>query len=146
MTVLVDGVAVGHPTYNNYRSDIASAFPGHANSNGAIAFFMLDTTTLTNGIHTISWVVTDNTGNTSGLGSRFFNVLNTSAATVRQAAERAAMTAAVTRAGGGTVSAETVAALPVENAGVEVSRVAETDTTPQMVMPEWSGEIRAAQP
>ena len=52
------------------------------------------------------------------------------------------MTAAVTRAGGVTVSAETLAALPVENAAVEVSRVAETDTTPQLVMPEWSGEIR----
>jgi len=140
--VLVDGVVVGHPTYNNPRSDIASAFPGYANSQGPIAFFILDTTTLTNGMHSISWVVTDNTGNTSGLGSRFFNVLNTSAATVRQAAERAAMTAAVTRAGGVTVSAETLAALPVENAAVEVSRVAETDTTPQLVMPEWSGEIR----
>jgi len=142
MAVLVDGVVVGHPTYNNPRSDIASAFPGYANSQGPIAFFILDTTTLTNGMHSISWVVTDNTGNTSGLGSRFFNVLNTSAATVRQTAERAAMTAAVTRAGGVTVSAETLAALPVENAAVEVSRVAETDTTPQLVMPEWSGEIR----
>jgi len=142
MTVLVDGVALGHPTYNNYRSDIASAFPGHANSNGAIAFFILDTTTLSNGMHTISWVVTDNAGKTSGLGSRFFNVLNGSAATARQSAERAVTTAAATRSGATAVSAETVAALPVENTAIEVSRVAETDATPQVVMPEWSGEIR----
>ncbi|MEO7272335.1 MAG: fibronectin type III domain-containing protein [Vicinamibacterales bacterium] len=142
MTVLVDGVTLGHPTYNNYRSDIAAAFPGHANSNGAIAFFILDTTTLSNGVHTISWVVTDNMGKTSGLGSRFFNVLNGSAATARQAAQRAAMTAAVTRAGATSVSAETLAALPVENAAIEVARVAETDNTPQVVMPEWTGEIR----
>ncbi len=142
ITVLVDGVVLGHPTYNNYRSDIANAFPGHANSNGAIAFFILDTTTLTNGVHTMSWVVADNLGNTSGIGSRFFNVLNGSAATARQAAERAAMTAAVTRAGATAVSADTLAALPVENAAVEVARVAETDNTPQVVMPEWTGEIR----
>ena len=129
------------PTTTTGRTS-PSAFPGHANSNGAIAFFILDTTHADNGVHTISWVVTDNAGNTSGLGSRFFNVLNTSAATARQAAERAAMTAAVTRAGATTVSTDTVAALPVENTPIEVSRVAATDTTPQVVMPEWSGEIR----
>ena len=37
---------------------------------------MIDTTTLTNGLHTISWVVTDDQGATEGIGSRFFTVSN----------------------------------------------------------------------
>ncbi len=62
ITVLVDGVTLGHPTYNQYRADIATDFPGLANSNGAVGFFCLDTTTLADGMHNIAWVVTDNGG------------------------------------------------------------------------------------
>jgi len=76
ITVLVDGVTLGHPTYNQYRSDIANAFPGLANSNGAVGFFFLDTTKLANGMHTISWVVYDNAARGDGIGSRYFSVLN----------------------------------------------------------------------
>jgi hypothetical protein len=76
IAVLVDGVNLGHPAYNQYRSDIATLFPGLANSNGAVGFFYIDTTLLANGIHTISWVATDSAGHTDGLGSRYFNVLN----------------------------------------------------------------------
>jgi hypothetical protein len=76
ITVMVDGVAVGHPTYNRYRSDIATVFPGLANSNGAVGFFYLDTTKLANGLHTISWVVSDNQGRNDGIGSRYFTVEN----------------------------------------------------------------------
>ena len=53
--VYLDGVAVGHPVYNQFRSDIATLFPGLANSNGAVGFFYIDTTKLTNSVHTISW-------------------------------------------------------------------------------------------
>jgi hypothetical protein len=76
ITVVVDGQLVGHPTYNNFRSDIASLFPGYMNSGGAVGFFYLDTTTLSNGVHTISWNVFDNVGHGEGLGSRYFNVFN----------------------------------------------------------------------
>jgi hypothetical protein len=76
ITVLVDGVTLGHPAYNQYRSDIAADFPGLANSNGAVGFFYIDTTTLANGMHTISWVVYDNGVRGQGIGSRYFNVLN----------------------------------------------------------------------
>ena len=37
---------------------------------------MIDSTTLSNGVHTISWGVTDNAGNAEGIGSRYFTVLN----------------------------------------------------------------------
>jgi hypothetical protein len=76
ISVLVDGVPLGSPTYNNFRSDIAGLFPGLYNTGGAVGFRLLDTTTLPNGIHTIVWVVSDNAGATEGIGSRFFTVSN----------------------------------------------------------------------
>jgi hypothetical protein len=74
--VYIDNVPVGHPVYNNYRADIATLFPGYANSNGAIGYYVLDSTTLANGIHTIAWSVTDSQGRASGIGSRYFWVQN----------------------------------------------------------------------
>jgi hypothetical protein len=47
------------------------------NSNGAIGFYSIDTTQLANGVHTISWSVTDNAGHSDGVGSRYFTVANT---------------------------------------------------------------------
>jgi bacillolysin len=76
MQVYVDGVAIGSPSYNHYRVDIATLFPGLANSNGAVGFKLIDTTALTNGLHTIVWVVTDSAGMTDGIGSRYFTVSN----------------------------------------------------------------------
>ncbi len=74
--VLIDGVVVGHPTYGFARSDIQALFPGYANTDGAVGYFILDTTTLTDGLHSIAWVVRDNMGATQGIGSRFFTVAN----------------------------------------------------------------------
>jgi hypothetical protein len=77
INVYVDGVNLGHPTYNIYRSDVAGLFPGYANSNGAAGSFYLDTTAYENGVHTIQWTATDNAGNTDGIGSRYFYIQNT---------------------------------------------------------------------
>jgi hypothetical protein len=74
--VYIDGTPVGHPVYNQYRSDIATLFPGYANSNGAVGYYYIDTTALANGIHTIEWVATDNQGRADGIGSRYFWVAN----------------------------------------------------------------------
>ncbi len=72
INVYVDGVNVGHPEYNQFRSDIAELFPGYANSEGAAGYFILDTTAYANGVHTIAWSARDNAGNTDGIGSRYF--------------------------------------------------------------------------
>lgn len=74
--VWVDGVPLGHPVYNLYRVDIATLFPGYANSDGAVGYFVLNTTTLANGLHSIAWSVTDNLGRAQGIGSRYFWVQN----------------------------------------------------------------------
>lgn len=76
ITVFVDSAPAGNPTYNNFRADVAGLFPGLANTAGAIGFRMFDTTTLTNGVHTISWVVFDDAGQAQGIGSRYFTVNN----------------------------------------------------------------------
>jgi hypothetical protein len=76
INVFVDGVEPGHPTYNVYRADIATLFPGYANSDGAMAYFDFDTTAYANGVHTIYWTASDDAGNTDGIGSRFFTIEN----------------------------------------------------------------------
>jgi len=75
--VIVDGVEVGHPVYNNYRPDVANLFPEYLNSLGASGYFYLDTTKYENGVHTIVWRVRDNAGNVDGVGSRYFKIINT---------------------------------------------------------------------
>jgi hypothetical protein len=76
ITVWVDGVFLGHPEYNQYRSDIAQLFPGYNNTEGAGGYVYLDTTKYDNGVHTIQWSVKDDTGNTEGIGSRYFTIQN----------------------------------------------------------------------
>ena len=74
--VLIDGVDAGPVTYNNFRSDVSTLFPGLANSAGPVGFRLLDTTALAEGTHTIAWVVTDSANVTAGIGSRYFSVAN----------------------------------------------------------------------
>ncbi|MDQ3487368.1 MAG: hypothetical protein M3468_06500, partial [Acidobacteriota bacterium] len=96
-------VWIGDATFvEGVRPDVAAAFPGYPHNtragwglsvlsnllpnagNGRITFhayaaigsFDLDTTTLTNGIHTLEWRVTDSAGNVQGIGSRYFYVQN----------------------------------------------------------------------
>jgi hypothetical protein len=76
ITVYVDSVPAGNPTYNQFRGDVAGLFPGLANTGGAIGFKYFDTTTWANGVHTISWVVFDDAGQGEGIGSRYFTVNN----------------------------------------------------------------------
>ncbi len=86
--VYVDGVLLGHPVYNIYRSDIAAYFPGCANSNGAHARFDFDTTAYENGVHTIFWIAANNAGNADGIGSRYFNIRNTTGTREQRAGSR----------------------------------------------------------
>jgi hypothetical protein len=83
--VWVDGVPIGHPVYNNYRADVAAAFPDYNNSDGAVGYFYLDTTQYANGVHTIQWTAADDAGNTDGIGSRYFTIQSSG---FRQQAQR----------------------------------------------------------
>ena len=140
MMVYIDGVGVGRPVYNNYRSDIANAFPGYANSSGAVGYYILNTTQLANGTHTIAWTATDNLGNTEGLGSRFFTVQNSTSALTAASTEAAMVASAEGSAVGKTV--EDVSEVPADYSAAHVKKAASDDPTPELVFPEWSGEIR----
>jgi hypothetical protein len=74
--VYVDGSLVGHPVYNQFRQDLAGLFPGLKNTSGALGYFIMDTRTLADGLHTIAWVIRDDGGQSAGVGSRYFRVQN----------------------------------------------------------------------
>ena len=60
IAVAIDNTAVGHPGVRAARSDITGAFAaGGYDTTHAAGGFGLDTTTLSNGTHTIFWFVTD---------------------------------------------------------------------------------------
>ncbi len=89
INVFVDSVSIGHPTYNNFRADIATLFPGYANSNGAAGYFSLDTTGYADGVHTIYWTASDSAGNADGIGSRYFTIQNISSDSTNKAKSHA---------------------------------------------------------
>jgi hypothetical protein len=74
--IWVDSLPIGKPVYNQFRQDIYDLFPGYKNRDGAIGYYYLDTTKLTDGVHTIAWSVVDDGGEEQGIGSRYFEVQN----------------------------------------------------------------------
>ena len=76
--VIIDGAVVGSPGGWTSRADLTAIFPvaQYSGVNTAAGAYTFNTTTLANGVHTIAWVVTDNQGASSGIGSRYFSVLN----------------------------------------------------------------------
>ncbi|MDH7513940.1 MAG: Ig-like domain-containing protein [Clostridiales bacterium] len=76
MWVWIDSLPVGKPVYNQFRQDIYDLFPNYINRDGAVGYYYLDTTKLTNAVHTIAWSVVDNAGESQGIGSRYFEVEN----------------------------------------------------------------------
>lgn len=76
ITVYFDGVNIGHPFYNVYREEIAYAFQGYNNSEGAGGYIYIDTTQYENGVHTLSWMVTDDAGNSESIGTRYIKIEN----------------------------------------------------------------------
>ena len=81
--VVIDGLPVGVPTGWTSRSDLASLFPAgkYSGISKALGVYTFDSRTLSDGLHTIAWAVTDNSGKSSGVGSRYFTVANGSGVT-----------------------------------------------------------------
>ena len=91
ITVYVDGVLLGNLStppnvYNQYRSDVSGNFPGLNNTGGPgglggpVGAFSLNTPGYANGVHTIHWIAFDDLGRGEGIGSRFFNIVNSGTA------------------------------------------------------------------
>ncbi len=99
ISVFLDGAPVGTATYNLCRGrvavngvvpsgqlcndDVSTAFRGSGTlfrnldaGRGPIGLRAIDTTSLSNGQHTLSWSVTDSANRAEGIGSRYINVVN----------------------------------------------------------------------
>ena len=88
--IVVDGAFLAAvPGGWTSRADLAALFPApqYPGIDTALGVATLDTTTLTNGVHTIAWVVTDDHGTASGIGSRYFTVSNDTAPALRSNVE-----------------------------------------------------------
>jgi beta-N-acetylglucosaminidase len=72
---LIDGTSVGSAQYGDPRPDVAAAMPDYQNANSGF-HFALDTTTLTNGKHSLTVKETGNNGGTLLLSTQTVNVSN----------------------------------------------------------------------
>jgi hypothetical protein len=75
INVYIDNVLQGHPGPRLARSDISGAFP-NLDTSHAVGGYVFDTNLFSNGVHTIFWIVSDTSGATDGVGSRFFTISN----------------------------------------------------------------------
>lgn len=136
ITVWVDSLPLGNPVFNRYRDDIATLFPGYNNSTGAGGHFYLDTTPYENGVHTISWSVTDSAGNTDGIGSRYFRIQN-SGDTVSGKTQSAGCTAFSIA-----VRVPGISQIPIEYSNpVKVIKGYNQNLQPQIIYPDERGDI-----
>jgi hypothetical protein len=88
---LIDGAVFAFPGGWTARQDLTAMFPA-ANYSGvahALGVASFDTTTLTAGVHSMSWVVTANNGQQAGVGSRFFSVSNSALMSAHRSARPA---------------------------------------------------------
>ena len=74
--VYVDGVGSGDATYGFPRPAITDLYPGFVDSAAPGWLYTLDTTSLTNGPHTINVIVRDRSGHDTLIGEVILNVLN----------------------------------------------------------------------
>jgi hypothetical protein len=74
--VSIDSGPLQPVVYGDARTDIASAFTGFSNAAAAGGHFVFDASALASGVHTISWLITDDCNRADGVGSRFFTVTN----------------------------------------------------------------------
>ncbi len=76
VTVWVDGLALGHPVYGNFRQDVEAEYPECSNAARGAGYFDLNTTKLADGWHTLAWSAADSSGAVGEIGSRYFRVQN----------------------------------------------------------------------
>jgi hypothetical protein len=78
VNVVVDGVPIGTPGGWTSRADLTQLFGigGFSDLTSTLAVLQFDTTTMTNGVHTIAWIVTATNLQAAGIGSRYFTISN----------------------------------------------------------------------
>jgi hypothetical protein len=126
--VSIDSGPLQPVVYGDVRSDIAGAFAGFSNSAAAGGHYIIDTTQYANGPHTIGWLITDDCNRADGVGSRFFNIQNSSSV---------ATTSALTAVPGLGVQMRVAEQVPDSEEAVTVAHG--FGELPEIVMPDSSG-------
>jgi hypothetical protein len=152
ITVWIDGLPLGHPTYNNPRADIAALFPGYANTSGAVGYYYLNTTGFENRVHTIAWSVGDSAGAADGIGSRYFTIQNVAGESAQNRSETTnsggtgttdSLQVSSAQQNGWIRSAAEIAAIPEDGrTAVYVKRGYREDHPAETVFPGTDGTIR----
>lgn len=114
------------------RSSNPSRYRNLDAGRGPIGVHDLDTTTLTDGLHTIAWAVTDTRGRTDAVGSRVFTVVNA------RVADADLLTAAPAFSRG---AASSVASWPVARAAVSARTGYDLGAAGVPVAPDRTGAI-----
>ncbi|MCX6562528.1 MAG: hypothetical protein NTU60_02855 [Candidatus Aminicenantes bacterium] len=151
--VYVDSVKVGNlatapNVYDQYRVDVATAFPGLNNTSGPVGAYYLDTTKYANGVHTIFWIATDDAGAADGIGSRYFNIVNTGT-TAGNSADMGSLRVPVLstarhreeRSDAAIPTMESLSNLPLSFDPLSVKRGFNLIAPPEMIVPDSFGSI-----
>jgi hypothetical protein len=138
--VFVDSVLLGTlqtapNVYNQYRPDVSGNFPGLNNTGapglgGPVGAYFLNTTAYANGVHTIYWIAYDDAGAGDGIGSRYFNVVNTGASPEPREAEA------------NTLSAADLASVPRSYLPIRVNTGLDLKAEPRELLPGADGIYR----
>lgn len=76
--LMIDGLIVGPVNHGVHRPDIGYRFPSHPGADHAGFIRMINTTELTNGVHSVAIRLTDDQGMVKVIGRRFVQTFNTS--------------------------------------------------------------------
>jgi hypothetical protein len=78
VSVIWDGVVIGSPMGWTSRDDLSAAFPvaTYPGIVNALGVFVLNSTLYADGVHTLSWGVVANNGQSAGVGSRYVTTVN----------------------------------------------------------------------
>ncbi len=84
----IDSAPLQPVIFGDPKAGFQTIFPtaSFANSPNCGTAYFLDTTTLTNGVHQIGYLLTDSCGHQEGVGSRFFSVLNSGGSLIPEGA------------------------------------------------------------
>lgn len=129
VTVYIDGAPVGSPSGWTSRPDLTSLFPaaqypGIATAAGAFTF---NPQNYSEGVYSIAWAVTNNLGQSDGIGSRYFTVTSGGALEAGVVEEAAAAVVEPRRVSGRTL-VEDVNAAPRAPDAIRARRGYDLDT------------------
>jgi hypothetical protein len=148
LTVWIDGLALGHPVYDNVQAEAAADYSDDANAARAAGAFELDTTVLADGWHVLAWSAADSSGAVGEVGNRYIRVRNDAVAAYAEDEELdEEASPVVANAIGAARPVEDIAVIPEDlRTAVYVKRGFDDERPAETVYPDADGTIRVEIP